>query len=195
MKQVSFYLLSLFCLGTMSAQVRNYDVLLGSKKVGSVVATKTISDGEIAYETDFKIKLRIIKLYDIESVTRTVFKEDIMQSSNMKVYDGGELDEEKTIEKDDKTYRCIDCEDEPIVVAEDLIYTNVAKIYFEEPKVHQQVYTERYLNFGTMTALGDHKYKYKMPNGDVNVYIYKDGKMESILVDRMLYNLTFKYIE
>jgi len=147
-------------------------VLLGSKRVGSVVATKTVNGDEITFKTDFKIKIRVIKLYDIQSVTTSIYESDILTSSEMIIYDDGELEEEKNILKVGESYQCIDCEDAPIV-AEEFIYTNVTKVYFVEPIVHQEVYTERYLGFGKMTSLGDHKYKYEMPNGDKNLYNYK----------------------
>jgi hypothetical protein len=177
-----------------AAQARNYNVLLGDKKVGTVVASKTISGDKITYTTDFKIRIRLFKLFDIESITTSEYQNDILLSTNMTVYDDGELDEEKNIKKENSLYRCTDCEDNPIV-AKKAIYTNVSKVYFVEPILHQEVYTERYLNFGKMTTLDNHKYKYEMPNGDENIYTYKNGKLESIDVKRFLYHLTFKYVD
>ena len=178
---------------SVAAQTRNYDVLLGDKKVGSVTAYKIAKEGKTTFKTDFKIKIRLIKLYDVQSITTSVYERDVLLSSSMMVYDDGKLDEEKNIKKENSTYRCTDCEDAPIV-ANKLIHSNIAKVYFVEPTIHHEVYTERYLGFGTMTSLDNHKYKYEMPNGDENVYQYKDGKLETIDVKRFLYHLTFKYV-
>ena len=194
MNRSSFFFILCFLSLSLSAQTRNYHVLLGSKKVGSVQATRTTVGDTTSYLTDFKIRIRLIKLYDIRSVTSAVYEDSVMQSSSMLVYDGGELDEAKNIVKENFSYRCIDCDDTPIV-SDQLIYTNVSKVYFVEPIVRQDVYTERYLGFGKMTSLGDHKYKYEMPNGDENLYNYKDGMVESIEVHRFLYDLTFKYVD
>ena len=176
------------------SQTRNYEVLLGSKLVGSVVATKAFNGDDVSFETNFKIRIRVIKLYEIESITKSIYLDDVMQSSSMMVYDGGELEEIKSITKEGFAYRCTDCKGEPIV-ADKLIYSNVSKVYFVEPIIKQEVYTERYLDFGKMTALSDHKYKYEMPNGDENIYNYSDGMIESIEVHRFLYDLTFRYVD
>jgi hypothetical protein len=184
----------LFYSLTALTQTTNYDVFLGDKKVGSVVAVKSSSNGKFSYKTTFKIKIKVIKQYDVKSVTTAVYKNKVLLTSNVKTYDKGILEEEKNIVKSDSTYICIDCKNLPIV-SHELIYSNVSKVYFEEPTTNQKVYTERYLGFGTMVSLGNHKYSYKMPNGDTNIYTYINGELESIKVDRMLYKLTFKLIK
>lgn len=193
MKFILSLSLLFFALISM-AQTKNYDVLLGEKKVGSVIAVKSSTGGKVSYKTTFKIKLKIIKQYDIKSITDAIYKNGVLLKSNMKTYDKEELDEEKTIVKSDSTYICTDCKNIP-TVSEELIYSSVSKMYFQEPIKIKRIYSERYLGFGVITDLGNHKYSYKMPNGDVNVYTYKNGIIESIKVDRMLYNLTFKLVE
>ncbi len=187
---IFFYLLSFSAI----AQTRNYDVLLGSKKVGSVVSSKLKSADLVTYKTVFKIKLRVFKMYNIESITTSTYRGNILLSSNFKIYDGGVLEEENSIKKEQSNYRCTDCKDKPIVVKE-LIRSNISKVYFEEPTATKKVYTDRYMGFGIMTALGNHKYKFKMPNGDENIYTYKNGTIETIYISRLFYNLTFKYID
>ena len=184
------FLLSFFA----ASQTNNYEVLLGDKIVGSVVATKSKIGTNISYKTVFKIQLKVIKNYDVKSITDAVYKNNVMLKSSMKTYDKEVLDEEKTIVKDDMTYLCTDCKNVP-TVSQELIYSSVSKMYFEEPIQNKKVYSERFLGFGIVTDLGNHTYNYKLPNGDVNVYTYKNGIIESIKVDRLLYNLTFKLVE
>ncbi len=185
--------ISLGLLSTLSfAQIRNYDVLLGDKLVGSVLAKKTIVGNEITYKTDFKIKIRVFKTYDINSISTVTFNNGKLTKGKTLVYKDNELDDETVIFRDGGKYFQKESDKNKEITSKDIL-TDVTKIYFQEPLKQSDIFTMRYLGFGTITKLEDGSYKLKLPNGDVNRYYFKGGMLDQIIVNRTFYKLTFKY--
>ena len=54
---------------------------------------------------------------------------------------------------------------------------SVISLYFSEPKGMKQLFTERIGEVYPLTDLGSGRYEYKIPNGDKNVYVYKNGEL------------------
>ncbi len=180
-------------LSTLSfTQTRNYDVLLGDKIVGSVVATKSIIGDEVTYKTDFKIKIRVFKTYNINSVSTVTFKSGKLTKGNTLVYKDNELDDETIIFREGLKYFQQKSDEKKEITSADIL-TDVTKIYFHEPIKQSDIFTMRYLDFGTMTKLEEGGYKLKLPNGDVNKYYFEGGMLDKIIANRTLYKLTFKY--
>ncbi len=185
--------IAIVLLSTLSfTQTRNYDVLLGDKIVGSVVATKSIIGDEVTYKTDFKIKIRVFKTYNINSVSTVTFKSGKLTKGNTLVYKDNELDDETIIFREGLKYFQQKSDEKKEITSADIL-TDVTKIYFHEPIKQSDIFTMRYLDFGTMTKLEEGGYKLKLPNGDVNKYYFEGGMLDKIIANRTLYKLTFKY--
>ena len=180
-------------LSTLSfTQTRHYDVLLGDKIVGSVVAIKSIIGDEVTYKTDFKIKIRVFKTYNINSISTVTFKSGKLTKGNTLVYKDNELDDETIIFREGLKYFQQKSDEKKEITSADIL-TDVTKIYFHEPIKQSDIFTMRYLDFGTITKLEEGGYRLKLPNGDVNKYYFEGGMLDKIIANRTLYKLTFKY--
>ncbi len=190
MRQIIFIGLILI-FSILNAETRKYDVLLGDKVVGSVVATKSVSGTKITYKTDFKIKIKVFKTYNIRSISTVVYDNGKMTDGHMIVYKDDKLDEEIRVLKDGNKYVHSNVDPKEDVTTNQIL-TDVTKIYFKEPK-GTDIFTARFLDFGKMTKQTDGSYKFKLPNGDENKYYFKNGKLDKIIANRTLYKLTFQY--
>jgi hypothetical protein len=55
------------------------------------------------------------------------------------------------------------------------IYNNLARLYRKEPVNIKEVYSDAFQQFFTLEALGDHRYRLALPDGNYNVYHYQNG--------------------
>ena len=176
----------------VTAETRKYDVLLGDKVVGSVIATKTINGNEITYKTDFRIKIKIFKTYNVRSVSTSTFIDNKMTWGHMIIYRDDEIDEEVVVTQSGTKYIQSNISP-PNDITTKKILTDVTKIYFVEPLNGSDIFSARFLDFGQMTKIREHEYKFKLPSGDTNKYYFQNGKLDKISVNRTFFKLTFQY--
>jgi hypothetical protein len=69
---------------------------------------------------------------------------------------------------------------------------STAKLYFQEPKGIQEVYSERFLQYCRLEAQEGHRYKLYLPDGKVNYYTYKEHELVKVDVERTWFNLEFR---
>jgi hypothetical protein len=65
-------------------------------------------------------------------------------------------------------------------------------MYFEEPIGQQRIFVESVLRYCPLQHLGGGEYRLTLPDDKVNRYVYKDGRLEEIHVDRNFFDLVFK---
>ncbi|QQR86027.1 MAG: hypothetical protein IPJ76_15680 [Flavobacteriales bacterium] len=67
-----------------------------------------------------------------------------------------------------------------------------ARMYYEEPLDRTTIFVESEMKDCPLVATGDGRYTLTMSGGKVNHYLYKDGVLHEILVDRGLVDLVFR---
>ncbi|MCB0768920.1 MAG: hypothetical protein KDC00_00760 [Flavobacteriales bacterium] len=69
-----------------------------------------------------------------------------------------------------------------------------ARMYFEEPIGVNEVFVESVLENCRLMPLGEHRYRLFMPDAKVNDYVYRNGVLQEIGVDRKYVDLVFRRI-
>jgi hypothetical protein len=67
-------------------------------------------------------------------------------------------------------------------------------MYFEEPIGVNEVFVESVLENCRLMPLGEHRYRLFMPDAKMNDYVYKNGVLQEIGVDRKYVDLVFRRI-
>lgn len=67
-----------------------------------------------------------------------------------------------------------------------------SRMYYEEPLGQKHVYVESVLVHCPLERIGEGLYRLTLPNGHVNRYVYKQGVLHEVHVDRALFDLVFR---
>lgn len=67
-----------------------------------------------------------------------------------------------------------------------------SRMYYEEPLGQKLVYVESVLVHCPLERIGEGLYRLTLPNGNVNRYVYKQGVLHEVHVDRALFDLVFR---
>lgn len=171
-----FLTVGMFGMLQANAQTRKYEVVLSGNKIGELTATKTVKGAFTTYKLESKSEAKVLfstkKNYVLMDVT---YKDGILVSSYCKNEINDEVDNYASINWDGSKYN-ITNEKKKFTHPTEVKYS-VISLYFSEPKGMKQLFTERIGEVYPLTDLGSGRYEYKIPNGDKNVYVYKNGEL------------------
>lgn len=171
-----FLTVGMFGMLQANAQTRIYEVVLSGNKIGELTATKTVKGAFTTYKLESKSEAKVLfstkKNYVLMDVT---YKDGILVSSYCKNEINDEVDNYASINWDGSKYN-ITNEKKKFTHPTEVKYS-VISLYFSEPKGMKQLFTERIGEVYPLTDLGSGRYEYKIPNGDKNVYVYKNGEL------------------
>ena len=71
---------------------------------------------------------------------------------------------------------------------------STTRMYYEEPVDQQSIYVESVLHECPLVRTGDGTYRLTLPDNKVNHYVYRDGVLQEIRVDRSLFDLVFRRV-
>ena len=71
----------------------------------------------------------------------------------------------------------------------EVIYGNLATLFFTEPINIQKIYSDRYKRNVKIFTLGNNTYKVKLPNKSVSIYHYREGKCVLIEIQGPFYKV------
>jgi len=175
------------------AQKHSYTINLRGDKIGEISATKIENDNATSYLVLSDVTFKVLwKSYNRTTEHNLLIQDNRIKKSYSGIYMNNTKEDSAAMEYLDKTYKCYEFPDNHFEL-EDLDITYfTAKMYFEEPTNIKSVFSERFLEYCPLEALGDHKYKLSLPNGKDNIYTYANGELMEVYVDRTWFNLKFK---
>lgn len=172
-------LMLVFCVlfaGLLNAQTRRYEVVLSGDKIGELTVTRTVKGAFTTYKLESRSEAKVLfttkKNYVLMDVT---YKDGKLVSSYCKNEINDEVDNYASISWDGSKYN-ITNEKKKLTYAAPVTFS-VISLYFKEPKGINTLFTERIGEAYPLTDLGSGRYEYKIPNGDKNVYVYKNGEL------------------
>lgn len=176
MRKISLIALFGLAVSLVGAQTRKYEVILSGDKIGDLTATKTVKGNFTTYKLESKSEAKVLfttkKNYVLMEVT---YKDGKLLSANCKNEINDEVDNYANIFWDGSKYT-ITNEKKKFTYDQAVTYS-VISLYFSEPKGLTTLFTERIGEVYPLKDLGEGRYEYKIPNGDKNVYIYKNGEL------------------
>lgn len=175
-KSLSVLFFSLLTIGLLSAQTRTYNVILSGDKIGSLVVTRTIKGAFTTYKLESKSEAKVLFTTKKNYVSMDVtYKDGKLLSANCKNEINDEVDNYANIFWDGSKYTITN--EKKKFTYDTPVTFSVISLYFSEPKGMTKLFTERIGEVYPLTALGEGRYEYKIPNGDKNVYVYKNGEL------------------
>ncbi len=185
------YLFVLLGLGAAesAAQVTRFQVLKADELVGNVIAMRMPTATGTVYTMTSHCELDIIWSQVVRSSLRTEYTDGVLTSchTSFRVNDSVR-DSSSMIEGADQCFVHPDA----AFSCERTTQWTTSRMYFEEPVGQPFIFVESVLKDCPLVPSGPNRYTLTFPNRNVNHYIYKDGVLQEIHVERTLMDLVFR---
>jgi hypothetical protein len=184
MKKSIFTILALVLAISSFAQKQNYTIHLFGKEVGKMTIERKIgTDGLIFYKMESHSEAKVMFTTKINDVTvDCTYKNGKLFSSYAKNTVNGEVDNYASVSLSGSQYN-IQNERRKYTSPEAITFS-VVSLYYAEPSNMTKIFSERAGEWLDMVRTSDGGYEFKMPNGDKNIYKYKNGKVSEVELRR-----------
>jgi len=185
------------CLGLFAGALRGvaqdtrFDIWKGNDIIGSVLARKTESHDRTLYLMTSYSEIDMIWKQVIRSLVSTEYRNGSLSTCNSHVKVNGSVRDSSHFTTKADDLHCYVHPDQRFAHHDPVAWTT-ARMYFEEPIGQKSIFVESVLRYCVLQPLGNGHYRLTLPDGKVNRYLYKNGRLEEIHVDRTLFDLVFR---
>jgi len=196
-KTILVLLLGILFFTSVSAKTEElttkYNIQMLGVSIGEFSVTQTSKNGNVNIEAITDVKVNLLFSYRIKYVQKTVYKQDILQSSHVETYKNGQLNSTIWLKREKDSYLLISEKDTSVI--HDLIRYSGSLIYFNEPKGIKKIYKERSAEMRPLEAVGEHTYIIKdEKERELNRYFYENGILQSAKMRHTLGSLELNQI-
>lgn len=175
------------------AQQSRFEILKGGHVVGSIVAQRTSIGERTRYSMVSFSEFNLVLDQVVQSSVTTEYHGELMHNCQSHVTVNGALRDSSHCAPVADTTHCYVHPGKRFVSHGDVSWTT-ARMYFEEPVDQEAVFVESVLKHCPLQRTGPGQYKLVLPGNKVNRYTYRDGRLETVHVDRGLFTLLFRWI-
>jgi hypothetical protein len=179
---------------TLTAQKLNYNVVLLGNNIGkTTVEKRDSSDGTTRYKLRSQSDAKVFFThYKSTLTTDVIYKDGQMIFSyfhNIK-----EDEEIKTKTFWDKVKYIVEAKGEKRLINKVIRHTAI-QLYFEEPKVLQQIFSERLGYFVDFVKSAEGVYECALNGGVTSIYRYQNGKLVEMEMKKRLGTVFLKLVD
>lgn len=192
MKNIFFILFFSLLTLQLNAQTVKFNIIKGDDNIGEIIAKKTSLKTGDSYHVTSKATFRVVWKYVRETITKVQFSGKHMTTSDSKLSMNKEMKEHSITTKNGNSYSCTKKPDnEKFTLSKSITYCS-SMLYFTEPKNRTSIFAESYQKMCKLELISTGIYKLYLPEGKINHYVYKNGKLQEIRVFRTIVDLVFK---
>lgn len=176
---------------TTHAQQTRFDIWKGDAVIGSVLARRTLAEDRTHYLMTSYSEFDLVWKQVVSSLVSTEYRSGSMDRCNSHMKVNGSVRDSSHFASAAEPNNCFVHPDERFSHTDPVEWTT-ARMYFEEPIGQQRIFVESVLRYCPLQHLGGGEYRLTLPDDKVNRYVYKNGRLEEIHVDRNFFDLVFK---
>ncbi len=181
--------LFIFCSSPSQAQLLSYSVFKSRKEIGKMTVSRISSSSEVIYENITGVKYKILVLLEVKYVLKEIFEDGVLIRGEGFSSLNGSKKMTYNIFKKKGGYVLRTKERSQSIPFETITYS-AAKIYFEEPKDKQPVFSQHFATYLNFQEVDPHYYLLTSPQGE-NYYRYVNGICTEVTVIRDFGTLHF----
>lgn len=166
-----------------------YDVIHSGSKIGQIILIETIKDNRIFYVLKSEVKTRYIFSYQLHSIEKAVFENDIMSYSFFYQKQNGKETTNEAIVSG-YYFKLISNGniDSQYYIP---VRFNTLQLYTNCPGESVKVYSTHYQKFLDLVKVSGSRYRLDLPNGNFNYLNYKNRICTSVDVERSFFTIHF----
>lgn len=176
---------------TMNAQPSTFAIWLNDEVVGEVSVNRTTIGPRTIYSMNSLSEVDVIWTQVVRTMMRTEYAGDQLTACHSSVRVNDSVRDSSSLRTDMGRVKGFVHPREQVVAP----CTNpwsTARMYYEEPVGQRSIYVESVLRDCPLVPLGGGRYRLTLPNDNVNDYVYRNGVLQEIHVDRPFFDLVFK---
>ncbi len=188
-----FILLQLGDGPNLSAQDGTFEILKGGEVVGHIHVGRTINGDRISYTMTSNSEIDIIWTQHVRTslATEYVGERVVHCCGTIHVNDG--VRDSSHMRTVGEKALCYIHPGEVFAASVTNTWTT-ARMYYEEPKGQDSIFVESALKECPLVRTGEGLYDLTLPGNNVNHYIYRDGVLREVRVDRTWLDLVFRRV-
>lgn len=183
-------LLSLLLLFSIpsTAQQYHYNVLYRGNNIGNMYLTQIQTGNELSIKLTTNIQMNMLMSVSVYDAEEALYKEDKLIYSTVYRKVNGKQKANRQTKYCNGCYEII-TEGKKGKLNKTSINYNLARLYCKEPVNITEVYSDAFQQFLNIEVLAAHKYKLALPDGNYNVYYYKNGICNKVEVHHTFYTV------
>lgn len=186
------FLLLLPAAPRVLAQHIHFDQYVNGNKVGELTASRNRQGEQTVIRIQSRVEAQVVFSIDVRFELESVFRQGILERSEVKVYRNGKLKEHALTQREGARYRHT-LDGKTAWVDRAGIRETSATIYFEEPKDVTSVFSEQYGNFSPLRAEQPGIYRMSPPSKNQdNVYHYRRQRLAEVELGHWLATIELK---
>ncbi len=159
-----------------------YDIIYKDKNIGNLKASYTIKGSKTIYHTSSTIEIKIIKQIDVNYTYEVSIENNHLKKAAVDILVNGKQHAKTNTHWHHSKYLITKNEKTQDPITKKINYSTIL-LYFKEPTNIKSCYSEQDGSFNSIVSLGNHSYKKINSKGKENSYNYKNGILESAIVD------------
>ena len=176
------FLMNFWSNSKLSKDKIYFDIIHNEKVIGNLIATRTITDSKIQYQSYTTIKTKIIKDIQVNYKYDVIFEAELLEKSNVNITVNENPHAQTVTEWEDDSYQVVKNGKNKNTINDSISYSTV-QMYFKEPVNINTCYSEQNGSFNTIIAMGNHTYKKINAKGNENTYYYDKGILKKATID------------
>lgn len=177
--------------GWVQAQESTFDILKGGEVVGSVAASRTTTGDRTLYVMTSYSVMNVIWKQTVTSAMFTEYSGGTLRACMSSIHVNGAVRDSSHMTTDADGLRC-HVYPRPVFRRAEALPWTTARMYYEEPVGQESVFVESVLAPCSLRVVSPGNYLLTFPNGAESRYVYAQGQLQEIHVDRLFIDLLFR---
>lgn len=177
--------------GRARAQESTFDILKGGEVVGSVAASRTTTGDRTLYVMTSYSVMNVLWKQTVTSAMYTEYSGGTLRACMSSIHVNGAVRDSSHMTTDEDGLRC-HVYPRPVFRRTEALPWTTARMYYEEPVGQQSVFVESVLTPCSLRVVSPGNYLLTFPNGAQSRYVYAQGQLQEIHVDRTFIDLLFR---
>lgn len=181
----------LFGLSSLSQDSRLlYEIRRKGEKVGVLTFHQNKAGATTTYHIESEVKVQVLVTVVVKAHEKSVFENDVLQSSSLLRRINGKEKTNKTIRNNGSGLTVVEEGKEQNLKNFRVKYSTHC-LYTTEPVSYTNVFSDNYKKFIPIEKLASGHYKLTFPDGNTNEYFYKNGICQRVKVANQLFHAEF----
>jgi hypothetical protein len=177
----------------LAAQTTSFDIFKGDQKIGQIKVSRHLQGGMTSYSMTSLSEFQLIWRQVVETTVNAQYKEGRLTGCNSSVRVNDSMKDSSNMEiKAGRLLGYVHPGNEmELELANDW---TTSRMYFEQPLHAGSIFVESVLRDCLLQHTGEDRYTLTLPNRSKNHYVYRDGLLQEIHVERTLFDLVFRRV-
>lgn len=190
-----FIFFVLFAIPSMAQQqAHRYAVLYKGKNVGTMYLTQIQTGDALLVKITSQVQMQMLMSIKVNVTEEASYHQDKLIYSSVYREVNGKQKANRQTKYCNGCYE-ITTEGKKTVLKKAGINYNLVRLYCKEPVNITQVYSDAFQQFLNLKAVDAHTYKLELPDGNYNVYHFKNGICNRVEVHSAFYTIQMQLVE